>query len=118
MTHSAYGYGNETVLCNDPHANPLTDLDNADLVQKAWDRTNIDIKICRIGPWVFPIEVTTCFLPKGWLGIVVLNHYHIYLPSISMIGSDIVQRNLQQTSKILLPRSPVPTANHLCCGLV
>lgn len=65
MTHSAYGYGNETVLCNDPHANPLTDLDNADLVQKAWDRTNIDIKICRIGPWVFPIEVTTCFLPKG-----------------------------------------------------
>ena len=68
MMHSAYGYGNETVLCNDPHANPFTDLDDAELVQQALDRNNIDIKICRIGPWVFPIEVTTCFLPKGRLG--------------------------------------------------
>jgi len=65
MVHSAFGYGNETVLCNDPHALPYTSLDDAEAVELAVKKSNISVKICRIGPWVFPVEVTTCFLPKG-----------------------------------------------------
>ena len=65
MVHSAFGYGNETVLCNDPHALPYTSLDDTEAVEVAVKKSNISVKICRIGPWVFPVEVTTCFLPKG-----------------------------------------------------
>ncbi|DBA86659.1 TPA: hypothetical protein ACH3X1_005123 [Trebouxia sp. C0004] len=65
MVHSAFGYGNETVLCNDPHALPYTSLDDTEAVEVAVQKSNISVKICRIGPWVFPVEVTTCFLPKG-----------------------------------------------------
>ena len=65
MVHSAFGYGNETVLCNDPHALPYTSLDDAEAVEAAVKKSNISVKICRIGPWAFPVEVTTCFLPKG-----------------------------------------------------
>ena len=65
MVHSAFGYGNETVLCNDPHAQPYTCLDDTEAVEHARNSSNIHVKICRIGPWVFPVEVTTRFLPKG-----------------------------------------------------
>ncbi|KAL0024778.1 hypothetical protein WJX79_006125 [Trebouxia sp. C0005] len=65
MVHSAFGYGNETVLCNDPHALPYTSLDDTEAVEVAVKKSNISVKICRIGPWVFPVEVTTCFLPEG-----------------------------------------------------
>ena len=65
MVHSAFGYGNATALCNDPHSQPFTNLDDGEAVKEARAKSNIQVKICRIGPWVFPIEVTTRFLPKG-----------------------------------------------------
>lgn len=65
MVHSGFGYGNETALCNDPHALPYSNLDDTEAVEDAVQRSNIGVKICRIGPWVFPIEVTTRFLPGG-----------------------------------------------------
>lgn len=65
MIYSAFGYGNETVLCNDPHLTPWTDLDDAEANQQAVKKINTLVKECRIGPWVFPIQVTSEFLPKG-----------------------------------------------------
>ena len=65
MTYSAFGYGNETVLCNDPHLTPWTDLDNTEVNQQAERKSNTSVRECRIGPWVFPIQVTKDFLPKG-----------------------------------------------------
>ncbi|KAL3145359.1 hypothetical protein ABBQ38_001613 [Trebouxia sp. C0009 RCD-2024] len=65
ITYSAFGYGNETVLCNDPHPTPWTDLNDAEVNQEAADKGNVSVRICRIGPWVFPIQVTTSFLPKA-----------------------------------------------------
>ena len=65
ITYSAFGYGNETVLCNDPHLTPWTDLDNVEVNQQAVEKSNSSVKECRIGPWVFPIQVTNSFLPKG-----------------------------------------------------
>ena len=65
VVHSAFGYGNETVLCNDPHSQPFTDLDNCEAVEKARSASNTCVMMCRIGPWMFPVEVTTCFLPAG-----------------------------------------------------
>ena len=76
MVHSAFGYGNETVLCNDPHAQPYTSLDDAEAVEDAVKKSNISVKICRVGPWVFPIELTTRFLPKG----LRLTHARCLLP--------------------------------------
>lgn len=65
MIYSAFGYGNETVLCNDPHLTPWTDLDDTEVNQQALKKINTLVKECRIGPWVFPIQVTSDFLPKG-----------------------------------------------------
>ena len=65
MTYSAFGYGNETVLCNDPHLTPWSDLDDAEVNQQAENKSNISVKECRIGPWLFPIQITKGFLPKG-----------------------------------------------------
>ena len=65
MTYSAFGYGNETVLCNDPHLTPWSDLDDAEVNQQADNNSNISVKECRIGAWVFPIQITKGFLPKG-----------------------------------------------------
>ena len=73
LVHSAYGYGNETVLANDPHEQPLTGLDNPLAVARAQEKSNTCVKCFRIGPWVFPIELTLKPLSAGDLQHVMQN---------------------------------------------
>lgn len=65
LVHSAYGYGNETVLANDPHEQPFGGLDNPQAVERARQKSNTCVKCFRIGPWVFPIELTLKPLSAG-----------------------------------------------------
>lgn len=92
ITHSAFGYGNETVLCNDPHPTPWSNLDDAEVNQEASDKGNVRVRICRIGPWVFPIQITTSFLPKGWCECCLW--HHVYL----------IMYNIQEKDWCCLPR--------------
>lgn len=65
LVHSAFGYGNATVLANDPHEQPFTSLDNPQAVEEAREKSNTSVKCFRIGPWTFPVEVTLRQLPAG-----------------------------------------------------
>ena len=65
LIHSAFGYGNETALANDPHEQPYTSLDDPAAVGQAEACSNTCVKTFRIGPWVFPVELTLRPVKRG-----------------------------------------------------